>query len=64
MSNDEYQQQNYWVSNSSVTWLQEQEKKTLLKINKDLENLQIKWWVATSPCPTKLKLILKDDKAI
>jgi len=60
MSNDEYQQQNYWVSNSSVTWLQEQEKKTLLKINKDLE----KWWVATSPCPTKLKLILKDDKAI
>jgi|LakMenEpi03Aug12_release.lakeMendotaPanAssembly.Ray.scaffolds.fasta_scaffold74243_7 hypothetical protein len=60
MSNDEYQQQNYWVSNSSVTWLQEQEKKTLLKINEDLE----KWWVATSPCPTKLKLILKDDKAI
>jgi hypothetical protein len=60
MSNDEYQHQNYWVSNSSVTWLQEQEKKTLLKINENLE----KWWVATSPCPTKLKLILKDDKAI
>ena len=60
MSNDEYQQQNYWVSNSSTTWVQEQEKKALLKINEDLE----KWWVSTSPCPTKLKLILKNDKAI
>lgn len=60
MSNDEYQHQSYWVSNSSVTWLQEQEKKTLLKINENLE----KWWIATSPCPTKLKLILKDDKTI
>jgi hypothetical protein len=59
MSNDEYQQQNYWTSTPSVTWVQEQEKITLLKINQDLE----KFFVSTSPCPTKLKFI-KNDKTI
>ncbi len=56
MSNDEYQHQSYWVSNSSATWVQEQEKNTLIKLQKDLD----KWFVSTSPCPTKLKLKLND----
>jgi hypothetical protein len=60
MSNDEFQQQNYWTSTSSATWVQDQIKIVSIKINEDLE----KWFVATSTCPTVYKIKIKDDKII
>jgi hypothetical protein len=59
MSNDEYQQQQFWITNQQVKWIQEQEKLVSIRLQEDLE----KWFVATSPCPTVEKLIKeKNDK--
>lgn len=58
MSNDEYTHKNFWISNHQVTWVQDQEKLVVMRINEDVE----KWYVATSPCPTVYK-IKENDKA-
>jgi hypothetical protein len=60
MSNEEYQHQSYWASSHNVNWLQQQEKSTIITIQKNIDN----WFVSTSPCPTKYKLITKNDKVI
>lgn len=59
MSNDEYQQQQFWKKNT--TWLVQQEKKAIKQLQKDLDT----WFVSTSKCPTAEKLKQKkDDKTL
>lgn len=59
MSNDEYQQQQFW--NKNTTWLVQQEKKAIKQLQKDLDT----WFVLTSKCPTADKLKQeKNGKAI
>jgi hypothetical protein len=50
MSNDEYQQQQFW--NKNTTWSVQQEKKAITQIQKDLDT----WFVSTSKCSTADKL--------
>ena len=59
MSSEEYTHQNFWTSSQQISWVQEQEKLVVMKINEDLE----KWYVATSPCPTVYK-IKQNDKTV
>ena len=59
MSNDEYQQQQFW--NKNTTWSVQQEKKAITQIQKDLDT----WFVSTSKCSTAYKLKQeKNGKAI
>jgi hypothetical protein len=50
MSNDEFQQQQFW--NKNITWSVQQEKKAMKQIQKDLDT----WFVSTSKCATADKI--------
>lgn len=55
MSNDEFQQQQFW--NKKTKWLVQQEKKAMKQIQKDLDT----WFVSTSNCSTAEKLKQQKD---